>query len=742
MSANTQTPLRETIARDLTAGLVVFLVALPLCLGIAIASGAPLFSGLVSGIVGGILVGAISRSSTSVSGPAAGLAAIVATQISTLNSFETFLLAVFIAGLIQIGLSIARAGVIGLFFPTSVIKGLLVAIGILLILKQIPHLLGHDSNPSGEMSFQQFDQKNTFTELISIFGDFHIGAAAIGLFSMILLLLWDRSKLLNKLRIPGPLVVVLLGVFINWLFQTLGDPWRVGPTHLVQVPVTESLAAFARSLQRPDFSQWNNPAVFSAAITLAIVASLETLLNIEAVDKLDVQKRISPPNRELFAQGCGNIVSGLLGGLPITSLIVRSSVNINAGGQTKLSTMVHGLLLAISVMFLPNMLNLIPLSTLAAILMFTGIKLASPKLVKLMWAGGKYQFAPFAITVIAIVFSDLLTGILIGLAVSMGFILYSNVSRPLLRVMEKHLGGDVLRIELANQVSFLNRAVLEKALNDVPKGGHVLIDATNTVYIDPDVLGIIREFRDQTAAAHDVRVSLRGFRDKYQLNDEIQYLDMSTREFQVMLTPDQVIQILKDGNERFRTGRRLFRDFNRQMTATSEGQHPIAVVLSCIDSRSPAEIIFDLGLGDIFSARIAGNVVGPKILGSMEYACAVAGAKLVIVVGHTRCGAVTSAVQLSCSSVPPAEATGCHNIESLIRDIQLSVRPEDIERFPKLTPTEQESLVDDVARRNVGLMVDNISKQSPTLSRLRSEGRIDIVGAVYNLSTGQVEFFD
>ena len=742
MSANTQTPLRETIARDLTAGLVVFLVALPLCLGIAIASGAPLFSGLVSGIVGGLLVGAISRSSTSVSGPAAGLAAIVATQISTLNSFETFLLAVFIAGLIQIGLSIARAGVIGLFFPTSVIKGLLVAIGILLILKQIPHLLGHDSNPSGEMSFQQFDQKNTFTELISIFGDFHIGAAAIGLFSMILLLLWDRSKLLNKLRIPGPLVVVLLGVFINWLFQTFGDPWRVGPTHLVQVPVTESLAAFARSLQRPDFSQWNNPAVFSAAITLAIVASLETLLNIEAVDKLDVQKRISPPNRELFAQGCGNIVSGLLGGLPITSLIVRSSVNINAGGQTKLSTMVHGLLLAISVMFLPNMLNLIPLSTLAAILMFTGIKLASPKLVKLMWAGGKYQFAPFAITVIAIVFSDLLTGILIGLAVSMGFILYSNVSRPLLRVMEKHLGGDVLRIELANQVSFLNRAVLEKALNDVPKGGHVLIDATNTVYIDPDVLGIIREFRDQTAAAHDVRVSLRGFRDKYQLNDEIQYLDMSTREFQVMLTPDQVIQILKDGNERFRTGRRLFRDFNRQMTATSEGQHPIAVVLSCIDSRSPAEIIFDLGLGDIFSARIAGNVVGPKILGSMEYACAVAGAKLVIVVGHTRCGAVTSAVQLSCSSVPPAEATGCHNIESLIRDIQLSVRPEDIERFPKLTPTEQESLVDDVARRNVGLMVDNISKQSPTLSRLRSEGRIDIVGAVYNLSTGQVEFFD
>ncbi len=742
MSATIQTPFRETIARDLTAGLVVFLVALPLCLGIALASGAPLFSGLVSGIVGGLLVGAISRSPTSVSGPAAGLAAIVATQISTLNSFETFLLAVFIAGLIQIGLSIARAGVIGLFFPTSVIKGLLVAIGVLLILKQIPHLLGHDSNPSGEMSFRQFDQKNTFTELISIFGDFHIGAAAIGLFSMILLLLWDRSKLLNKLRIPGPLVVVLLGVFINWLFQTFGDPWRVGPTHLVQVPVTESLAAFARSLQRPDFSQWNNPAVFSAAITLAIVASLETLLNIEAVDKLDVQKRISPPNRELFAQGCGNIVSGLLGGLPITSLIVRSSVNINAGGQTKLSTMVHGVLLAISVMFLPNMLNLIPLSTLAAILMATGIKLASPKLVKLMWAGGKYQFAPFAITVIAIVFSDLLTGILIGLAVSMGFILYSNVSRPLLRVMEKHLGGDVLRIELANQVSFLNRAVLEKALNDVPKGGHVLIDATNTVYIDPDVLGIIREFCDQTAAAHDVRVSLRGFRDKYQLNDEIQYLDMSTREFQVMLTPDQVIQILKDGNERFRTGRRLFRDFNRQMTATSEGQHPIAVVLSCIDSRSPAEIIFDLGLGDIFSARIAGNVVGPKILGSMEYACAVAGAKLVIVVGHTRCGAVTSAVQLSCSSVPPAEATGCHNIETLIRDIQLSVRPEDIERFPKLTPTEQESLVDDVARRNVGLMVDNISKQSPTLSRLRSEGRIDIVGAVYNLSTGQVEFFD
>jgi carbonic anhydrase/SulP family sulfate permease len=319
-------------------------------------------------------------------------------------------------------------------------------------------------------------------------------------------------------------------------------------------------------------------------------------------------------------------------------------VNINAGGKTKLAAVVHGILLLVTVALLPAWLNAIPLSCLAAILLVTGVKLVSPRLVKQMWSEGRYQFIPFAATIAAIVLTDLLIGILIGLAVSIGFILNSNMRRPMRRFVEKHLGGDVLHIELANQVSFLNRAALSKVLAKVPRSGHVLLDAQNTDYIDPDVLDLIRDFKEQTGPARGVDVSLVGFRSEYQFDDQIQYVDYSTRDLQDSLTPPQVLHILKDGHERFRTGRRLTRDLVRQVRATAEGQHPLAVVLSCIDSRTPAELIFDLGMGDIFSVRIAGNVTSRKVLASAEYGCAVARAKLIVVMGHTRCGAVTTAV--------------------------------------------------------------------------------------------------
>ena len=500
------------LSRDLTAGLVVFLVALPLCLGVALASNAPLLSGVLAGIVGGILVGILSGSHTSVSGPAAGLTAVVAAQIASLGSFEAFLLAVVIAGLIQIALGLARAGFLAAFFPSSVIKGLLAAIGVILILKQIPHVLGHDPDPEGDMAFLQPDDENTFSELGRLLGDIQPGAAVIGLVSIALLVVWDRWRSLKRSNIPAPLVVVLLGVGISLVFRRLGGRWVIEPSHLVQVPVADSLAGFFGLLPTPDFSQWSNPAVYIAAVTIAAVASLETLLNLEAVDKLDPQRRTSTPSRELMAQGIGNVVAGLIGGLPITSVIVRSSVNINAGGRTKLATIVHGVLLLVSVVFLPAWLNLIPLSCLAAILLVTGVKLASPALVRRMWDEGRYQFVPFALTVVAIVLTDLLIGVLIGLAVSIGFILRSNVRRPLRRIVEKHLGGEVVHIELANQVSFLNRAALARVLDEVPRGGHVLLDAQNTDYIDPDVLDLIRDFKEQTAPARGVEVSLLGFR--------------------------------------------------------------------------------------------------------------------------------------------------------------------------------------------------------------------------------------
>lgn len=730
----------SSLLRDLTSGLVVFLVALPLCLGVALASNAPLFAGLLAGIVGGILVGSLSGSQSSVSGPAAGLTAVVAAQIAALGSFQAFLLAVVVAGVIQIILGVARAGFLSAFFPSSIIKGLLAAIGVILILKQIPHVVGRDTDPEGDMAFQQPDHQNTFTELAELLEGLHPGAATIGLISLAVLIIWDRVNLLKKSPVPAPLVVVALGVALGQFFRQWGGRWVIETSHLVQVPVAETAQDLIAFLTMPDFTQFNNPAIYTAGLTLAIVASLETLLNLEAVDRIDPWQRTSPPNRELLAQGIGNVCVGLIGGLPVTSVIVRSSVNISAGARTKLAAITHGILMLTCVIFLPVWLNLIPLSCLAAILLVTGVKLASPALVKQMWSAGRYQFIPFVVTVVAIVLTDLLIGLMIGMAVSISFILHSNLKRPMRRIVERHLGGDVVHLELANQVSFLNRAVLDKALNEIPHGGHVLLDARQTVYIDPDVLGLIHDFKDHTGPARSVKVSLLGFRQRYHLDDEIQYVDYSTRDLQHRLTPDQVLQLLKEGNERFRTGRQLTRNFGHQIHATSDGQFPMAAILSCIDSRTPTETIFDLGLGDIFCIRIAGNITSEKVLGSLEYSCAVAGAKLILVMGHTRCGAVTAAVNFACSPESASQATGCQHLDRVVGDIQRSIDLDTCQSVGTLEPDDRQRYVDTVARRNVLMSIQSIIHHSDTISRLVREGRISVVGGMYDVSTGEIEF--
>ncbi len=733
----------STWGRDLVAGGVVFLVALPLCLGIALASGAPLFSGLVAGIVGGLIVGTLSGSQTAVSGPAAGLTAIVAAQIALLGSFEAFLLAVVVGGLIQIGFGLARGGALSAFFPSSVVKGLLAAIGVILILKQIPHLLGHDSDPEGEMSFTQPDEKNTFTELLTLFdGEIHAGAVVIGLLSIALLVVWSKVGVLRRSVVPGPLVVVLLGVGLTLLFRNFDGRWLLEGNHLVQVPVAESAREFLGFLRFPDFSVWNNPNVYIAGMTIAIVASLETLLNLEAVDKLDTQQRKSPASRELLAQGVGNTVAGLIGGLPVTAVVVRGSVNVNAGAQTKLSAIFHGVLLLFCVALLPMYLNLIPLSALAAILLVTGFKLASPQLFQQMWQEGRYQFIPFVITLVSIVFTDLLIGILIGLGVSVLFILNSNLRRPIRRIVETHIDGDVTHIELANQVSFLNRAALDKVFSSMPKGSSVLIDATESDYIDPDVLSLIRDFKDKGAPARDIKVSLRGFRKKYLLHDDIQFADYSTRELQDKVTPAQVLEILREGNRRFVGGNRLSRDFGRQVHATAEGQNPLAVVLSCIDSRVPAELVLDVGLGDIFSVRVAGNVVGTKSLGSIEYGVEVAGAKLVLVLGHTRCGAVTSSVQLVSQHRNAETETGCQHLQSIVEEIAPSVAALATQAIGQMTAEEQEKVVDEVARRNVQNTVQAILNRSTVIRNAVAAGRAHVVGAIYDVKSGRIDFFD
>lgn len=729
----------KTVPRDLVSGLVVFLVALPLCLGVALASNAPLFSGILAGIIGGVVVGLASGSSASVAGPAAGLAAVVAAQIAALGSFRAFLLAVVIAGAIQVVLGVARTGFISAFFPSAVIKGLLAAIGVILILKQLPHLVGHDPDPIGDLAFSQNDKQNTFSELLASTLDIQPGAAVVGILSIAVLILWDRTKALKKSPIPAPLVVVLVGVGISLLLTKAGGSWAIEPSHLVAVPIAGSLSELGGLLQLPDFSQWTNPAVYRSAVVIAVIASLETLLNLEAVDKIDPEKRTSPPNRELVAQGVGNMMSGLIGGLPLSSVIVRSSVNIDAGGKTKLSTVTHGILLALCVALLPMWLNKIPLAALAAILLMTGVKLASPKLIRQMWSEGRTQFLPFVITVVAIVLTDLLVGIMIGLGVSVAFILHSNLRSPLRRVMEKHIGGDVLRIELANQVTFLNRATLTRTLAEVPRNSHVLIDARNSDYIDADIRDIITDFSKETAPAHGVELSLLGFDDKHKLEDRIQFVDLSTRDVRSTLTPDRVLDILMAGNERFRAGQRLTRDFGRAVDVTSLGQFPMAVVLSCIDSRTPAEILFDLGLGDIFSIRIAGNVAKEKVLGSMEFACALAGAKLILVMGHTSCGAVKAAVDLFSSEKTVAEATGCKHLGAVVTEVQKSIVPATREEHIHGSAEEKSAYVNDVARCNVLRTIGLIRQESEALNNLVKEGKIRIVGGLYDVSTGNVE---
>ena len=486
--------------QDLPASIVVFFVAVPLCLGIALASGAPLISGLIAGIVGGILVGAISGSPLGVSGPAAGLAVIVLSAITDLGAFETFLVAVVLAGLIQIALGLMGAGILGYFFPSSVIKGMLAGIGVLIVLKQIPHAVGHDSDPEGDFKYAQSDGDTTFGALQSMLDDITPGAVIVSATCLAILILWEsvlskRAKIFRLIQ--GPLVAVAFGIAYQLITTAIDSPLALSGDHLVSVPVAESFSGFLGLLTHPDWSQIGNSAVWVTAVTIAVVASLETLLCVEATDKLDPEKRITPTNRELLAQGFGNLGSGLIGGLPITQVIVRSSANIQSGGRTKLSAILHGTFLLIFVSLLPGILNLIPLASLAAILFVVGYKLARPALFKQMWGLGLSQFLPFIITIVGIVRIDLLTGIGLGMVAAIFAILrahYLNSHFMHLSESDDSSGVHEVSIQLAEEVTFLNKGAILKELKAIPDGSVVRLDATRSVFIDPDVLEIIEDF--------------------------------------------------------------------------------------------------------------------------------------------------------------------------------------------------------------------------------------------------------
>lgn len=485
--------LIDNVSHDVPAALVVFLVALPLCLGIALASGAPLFSGLLAGVIGGVVAGTLSGSSLSVSGPAAGLATIVFTSIQELQSFPLFLMAVVLSGAIQLALGFLRAGTIGHFVPAAVIKGMLAAIGLILILKQIPHALGYDADYEGDESFFQPDNENTFTEIIRAFEYLTPGAIIVSVVSLFILAIWT-TRFVRQFSwssyVPGPLVVVILGVVLSNFLTRFGPELTIQDSHLVNLGGFDGLRSLSQVIQMPEFSGVWDPRVWRIAVTIALVASIESLLSIEATDKMDPYRRITPLNRELKAQGVSNMVSGLIGGLPVTAVIVRSSANIVAGGKTKVSAILHGVFLVVVVVAAPGMLQQIPLASLAGVLLFVGYKLNTPELYRQTYRKGWDQFLPFLVTIVAILLTDLLVGISIGLMVSIFFVLKTNFQTAVIVVNDQ----SQFLVKFTKDVSFLHKAKLRKTFEQIPPGSSVVIDGTRCQFLDADIVETIEDF--------------------------------------------------------------------------------------------------------------------------------------------------------------------------------------------------------------------------------------------------------
>ncbi|MDX2182076.1 MAG: SulP family inorganic anion transporter [Bryobacteraceae bacterium] len=505
--------VRHDLKADLSAGLVVFLVALPLCLGIALASGAPLFAGVIAGIVGGTVVAILSGSEVSVSGPAAGLAVIVATAIQNLGKFEIFLTAVVCSGVLQVALGLARLGSLSNYVPNAVIKGMLAAIGIVIVLKQIPHALGRDKDYEGDLSFLEAAGENTLTDIVHAVLSMNGPAVAISAISLAVLLLWERPEIKRMawLRaVPGPLIVVALGIGLNELFRVaFGSFYLSDPEHLVRLPVSANLREFFGQFRWPDFAALSDRRVYTTAATLAVVASLESLLSLEAADKLDPQKRISSPNRELVAQGLGNFISGLIGGLPVTSVVVRTSANIYAGARTRWSSFTHGILLLVAVLAIPGVLNRTPLAALAAILIVIGYRLARIDLFRNMYAAGWGQFLPFIVTVVAIVLSDLLIGVAIGLVVGLFFVIRANHHQPLTLVNQ----DSYYLLRLNKDATFIHKAAIKDMLRSIPNNSHLTIDGTKALYIDHDIAEVVEEFR-HSAEFKNITIETKNFENR------------------------------------------------------------------------------------------------------------------------------------------------------------------------------------------------------------------------------------
>ena len=627
------------LKNDFPASIAVFLVAIPLCLGIAHASGAPLVSGIIAGIIGGIVIGFLSGSQLSVSGPAAGLTAIVLAGIHELKSYEAFLLALIVAGILQILFGILKAGIISNYIPTSVIKGLLAAIGIILILKQIPHVLGYDVEQFGvqEYSLTEEDMQDgiqkglsTFTLILYAIKNIDIGVLLIGVSSIGFLYLWEKKYSRKYPFIPGSLLIVIMGIGFNELYRLLDSGMVLSGNHLVRLPVITDVESLLYTVRSPDFSRIGDPDVYRVGLVVSLVASLETLLSIEAIDKLDPKRSVSPVNRELVAQGIGNTMNGFFGGLPVTSVIVRSSVNLNSGGKTKYSAILHGVFLLVSFLFIPDLLNKIPIATLAAILCYTGYKLATPTILWEIYRAGWSQFVPCTVTTIAIVFSDLLTGTIIGSSTALIFILKDVYNSPVLKVRRDEIKSKV-KVFLGENLTFLHKAKVSEVLKEVPEDFELIIDGKDSLYIDMDILEMFKDYRKH---AEDSNIQLKFLNFKY--------LEKENPE----KTPDNTSyeELLENNRDWAWQKTQDDREFFKKL---SIGQEPNFLVISCSDSRVPIGTITKAEPGEMFVHRNIANQVNKNdtnMMSIIQFGIQVLKIKQIIVCGHYGCGGIRASI--------------------------------------------------------------------------------------------------
>lgn len=716
---------------DFISAVVVFLVAIPLCLGTALASGAPLFAGILSGIIGGIIVGSFSGSPVSVSGPAAGMAAVVLVAINQLGDFNTFLFALTIAGLLQIIVGSLRAGFIADYIPSNVVQGLLCAIGVLLILKQLPLAFTLSSDLAElKMHLLDMDEGLTFSPLFNLSKHINNGAVILSLTSFPLLIYFDKTTIKWIKIIPGPIAVVIIGVLLNELFIYTDSAFAQNSLQLVNIPQHKGFADFYAQMHSPMWSAWSNPRLYFYAFLLGTVASLETLLNIKAGEKLDRKRRSCSKDRELIAQGFGNVAAGLIGGIPITSVIVRTSINIQTGSKTKFSSILHGILILFAVIIIPQTLNKIPLCSLAAILIYTGYKLTKPSIYFNIYRQGPDRFIPFIVTIISIVAFNLLLGILIGLLISLFYILKSNSLARLDIIKEIYPNGVTSRLVLPQQTTFLNKASLVAELESIPKKSQLIIDARYSNYVDKEIVEYIKEFQQEQAPHKQISLNLIGFKDNYNIHNYIDFINVTTFDVQTTLTPHQVLSILKEGNNRFLNDTRIHRNLKIDIKHTATTQHPIAIVLGCIDSRVPVETIFDMSFGDLFCIRVAGNVVNNDVLASIEYACHVVGAKLIVVLGHTRCGAI----QAACDGIDQGHIT------QLLAKIQPSIDAETQTIHHRRGNNIE--FVHNVTELNIANTLQHIYQGSEILRKMTDQEDIGLIGAVYDVNSGEVNFKD